>query len=142
MRNEVMFSASFGRVLAPGSLPMDKRDDYYDPVVEGASDFAKDALSYMPKPEADEPRDAAWLRWVKFASLVIVPAVIFGLGFLFVDYVMQSSGETYYQRQRAEKQVEHDSIQDMKWRFEIGSLIGGGLGLVYVMRCIVRKVDP
>jgi hypothetical protein len=60
---------------------MDKRDDYYDPVVEGVSDFAGDALSYVPKAEPGEPRDAAWLRWVKFASLVIVPAVVFGLGF-------------------------------------------------------------
>jgi hypothetical protein len=121
---------------------MDNRDDHYDPVVEGLSDFAEDAVSYTPKPEPGEPRDAPWLRWVKFASLVIVPTVVLGLGFLFADYVMQFSSETYHQRQLAKGLVEHDSIQSMKWRFAIGSCIGGGLGLVYVVRCIVQKVDP
>ncbi len=121
---------------------MDKRDERYDPVVEGLSDFAKDALSYQPAPDSDEPRDAPWLRWLKFASLIIVPAVVFGLGFLFSDYVLHYNGETYYQRQRAERRVKHDTVRSMKWRFVIGSFVGGGFGLIYVVRCMVRKVDP
>jgi hypothetical protein len=121
---------------------MDKRDDDYSPTVEGTSDFAKDALSFKPGSDPDEPRDATWLRWLKFASLVIVPAVVVGLGFLFEDYATQHSGETYYQRQRAERRVERDSVRSMKLRFLIGSCVGGSLGLIYVVRCIVKKTDP
>jgi hypothetical protein len=120
----------------------DKSDDYYSPVTEGLSDFAKDALSYTPTSNSDEPRDAPWLRWLKFTSLIMLPAVVVGLGFLFEDYVTQYSSETYYQRRRAEKRVEHDSLRSIKWRFVLGACMGGSLGLIYVVRCIVRKVDP
>jgi hypothetical protein len=30
----------------------------------------------------------------------------------------------------------------MKFRFVIGAGLGGGLGLIYVIRCIMRKADP
>lgn len=30
----------------------------------------------------------------------------------------------------------------MKVRIAIGGVIGGGLGMIYVVRCLVRKVDP
>jgi hypothetical protein len=121
---------------------MDRQDNQYDSAVDGVADVIEDALSFVPKPEPGEPRDPTWLRWVKFSAVIIVPAVLLGLGLLFVDYVTQFSGNSYYERQRAERRVEHDSVQAMKWRFVIGSCIGGGLGLVYVVRCIVRKVDP
>ena len=79
---------------------MDKRDDHYSPVTEELSDFAKEALSYTPESNPGEPRDAPWLRWLKSASLVLLPALVVGLGFLLKDYVMHHSGETYYDRQR------------------------------------------
>ena len=135
-------AAAAQQSVGPHSLHMDKRDDRYSPVTEGLSDFAKDALSYTPESNPDEPRDALWLRWLKFTSLIILPAIVVGVGFVFEDYVRRSSGETYSQRQRAENRVEHDSVRSMKWRFVVGSCIGGSLGLIYVVRCIVRKVDP
>jgi hypothetical protein len=121
---------------------MDKRDDHYSPATDALSDLAKDALIYTPESSPDEPKDALWLRWLKFASLIILPAAVVGLGFLFEDYVVHYSGETYYQRQRAEKRVEQDSVRSMKLRFVVGSCIGGSLGLIYVVRCLVRKMDP
>ncbi|HSU53594.1 MAG TPA: hypothetical protein VLT36_06015 [Candidatus Dormibacteraeota bacterium] len=121
---------------------MDKRHDYYSPVTEGLSEFAKDALSYKPESDPDEPRDALWLRWLKFSSVIILPALVVGLGFVFEDYVMHSNSTTAYQRSRAEKRVQRDSVGAMKIRFLVGSGIGGSLGLIYVVRCIVRKVDP
>jgi hypothetical protein len=104
-------------------MHMDKRDDRYSPVTEELSDFANDALSYTPESNPGEPRDKPWLRWLKFASVVILPAVVVGLGFLFEDYVMRAAGKTYYQRQRAENRVEHDSMRSMKLRFLVGSCI-------------------
>jgi len=121
---------------------MDKSHRNYDPAVEGLTEFAKDALTYSPEVEPDKPRDAAWLRWLKFASLIVFPAVVFGLGFLFADYAMQEQGATYRQRSLAAGRVRHDSVEGMRIRFIIGAALGGGFGLVYVGRCIIRRVDP
>jgi hypothetical protein len=121
---------------------MDNSDDHYSPVVNELSDFATDALAFTPKPARGSRTDAAWLRWLKYLSLITFPALIFGLGFLLEDYFLESSGRTYYQRQFAERRVQRDSVDSMKLRFNIGAGIGGSLGLVYVVRCIRRKVDP
>jgi hypothetical protein len=120
---------------------MDQRDDYYSPATEGLSDFATDALSFTPSSPSPKSRDPAWLRWLKYLSLIILPAVVFGLAFLFEDYFLESNGQTYRQRQHASR-VYPDSVSSMKLRFIIGAGIGGGLGLIYVVRCIRRKVDP
>jgi len=121
---------------------MDNRDNRYSPVVDELSDFATDALVFTPQPAAGSTKDSFWLRWLKFISLIIFPALIFGVGFLLGDYFLESSGKTYYQRQLAERNVQHDSISSMKLRFAIGAALGGGLGLIYVVRCIRGKVDP
>src|SRR5262245_32934144 len=119
---------------------MDKRDYSYSPVDNELSDFASDALSFTPTPARGEPKDPAWLRWLKYLSLIVLPAAVFGLGFLFEDYFLESNGQTY--RQRAAAAVQHDSINSMKLRFIIGAGLGASLGLIYVIRCITRKVDP
>jgi hypothetical protein len=121
---------------------MDKRDYRYSPVAEGLSDFATDALSFSPKSSPDDKRDAFWLRWPKYLSLIVLPAAVFGLGFLFEDYFLQSNGQTYRQRERAASRVQHDSVSSMKLRFFIGAGLGGSLGLIYVIRCVGRKADP
>jgi len=121
---------------------MDKRDYRYSPVANELSDFATDALAFTPQPAADSRKDSAWLRWLKFISLVIFPALVFGLGFLFEDYFLESNGKTYYQRQLAERNVQHDSIDSMRLRFLIGAGLAGSLGLIYVIRCLRRRVDP
>lgn len=121
---------------------MDNRDDHYSPVANELSDFATDALSFAAQSARGERRDATWLRWLKYLSLIVFPAAAFGLGFLFEDYFLESSGQTYSQRQLASSRVQRDSITAMKFRFVIGACLGGGLGLVYVVRCISRHADP
>jgi len=121
---------------------MDNRDDHYSPVANELSDFATDALAFTPKTVSGEPKDAAWLRWLKFLSLVTFPALVFGLGFFLEDYFLESGARTYSQRQLAENRTQRDSIDPMKLRFIIGAGLGGGLGLIYVVRCIRRSVDP
>jgi hypothetical protein len=112
-----------------------------DPVTDGLFDVAKEVFNER-EDERDAPRDLFWVRWVKFASLILVLALLFGLGFLLADYVQQYGSHDYVQRTRAERRVEGDSIWSMKFRFVVGACIGGGLGAIYVIRCIVRKVDP
>jgi hypothetical protein len=121
---------------------MDKRDYRYSPVTEGLSNLATDALSFSSKTLPSDKRDVFWLRWLKYLSLIIFPAVVFGLGFLFEDYFLESNGQTYRQRQYAFSRAQPDSVSSMKLRFIIGAGLGGGLGLIYVVRCIRRKVDP
>jgi hypothetical protein len=126
----------------PRQTVMDNLDDRYSPVVNELSDFATDALSFTPTATRGEPKDAVWLHWLKFISLVVFPALIFGLGFLLEDYFLESNRQTYSQRQLAQRRIRHDSVDSMKLRFVIGAGLGGGLGLIYVVRCISRKVDP
>jgi hypothetical protein len=114
----------------------------FDDSTDGLSDFAREAFEFVPKDELGERRDVFWLRWLKFGSLIAFPAIVFGLVFLFEDYARQTSGATYSERQRAERLVERDTMEAMEFRFVLGAGLGGGLGLVYVVRCIVRKVDP
>jgi hypothetical protein len=121
---------------------MDNREDRFDPDSSNLADFARDALNYSPPAAPSAPRDAAWLRRSKYASLILVPAVVVGGGFLFVQYAMQIHGETYFQRSLVREQIERDTVASMWFRFLLGASLGGGLGLIYVIRCIVRRVDP
>ena len=100
------------------------------------------ALDAEPTPDSDSPRDARWLRWLKYVSIIVVPAIILGSGFLFYDYIEQYRAGTFSQIARASRNVRQDSLVDMKLRFWIGAGVGGGLGLIYIVRCMARKVDP
>ncbi len=83
------------------------------------------ALSSDPPAEADAPRDAWWLRWLKYVAIILVPALALGGAIFFIGMSPR-----------------YDTNVTMKFRFWLGAGIGGGLGLLYVVRCIIRKVDP
>jgi hypothetical protein len=117
-------------------------NDNYDPDKDLLSDVIDDALDFTPTNDPDEPRDPAWLRWSKFAAIMFVCAVLFAAVFGFEDYVEQYSARNDYQRTRAEKRVEHDSMGDLKFRMFLGGGFGAAIGGIYVVRCLIRKVDP
>ncbi len=100
-------------------------------------------LNADTKADPETPRDVWWLRWLKFVSLIFTLAVIVGLGFFGEGYL-----EEYHQAQRsydavvANAYTGQDTIKEMKFRFWLGAGIGGGLGVIYVVRCFIRKVDP
>ncbi len=119
---------------------MAKRDDY-DPDKDLLFDVFSEALS-SPTNDPAEPRDPAWLRWLKFSAIIFVLAVVFGAGFAFEDYFEQYNARNDYQQARAEKRVEQDSIGQMKFRIYLGAGLGATLGSIYVIRCLLRKVDP
>ena len=64
---------------------MEDSDDDKNPVGEALSELADDALNYGRATDSSEARDAWWLRWVKFISVIAVPAIILGSGFLLED---------------------------------------------------------
>lgn len=113
-----------------------------NPVNIAERELANAALDSISADDSDAPRDSAWLRWCKFASIIIVPAAILGLGYSFEDYIEQYRADRSYNRIVASQNVEHDTTRAMKLRFWIGACVGGGLGAIYVARCIVRKTDP
>lgn len=121
---------------------MDNQDDHYSPVVNELSDFVGDALSFTAQSARGSTKDSPWLTWLKFLSLILFPALVFGVGFLLEDYFLESGGKTHSQRQLAERNVQRDSVSSMKLRFLIGAGLGGSLGVIYVVRCMLRKVDP
>jgi hypothetical protein len=92
--------------------------------------------------DTNAPRDPFLLRWAKFSSIIVVLAVVLGGGFALGDYVTQSQGESSAQRARARRWVEHDTWKAFRGRFIIGACVGGGIGVVYTIRCLVKKVDP
>lgn len=117
-------------------------DDNDESPGELLADIAEEALKPPSKNDPDEPRPPAWLRWVEFGALIVGPAIVFGLAFAFGDFIAQFSAHHHYQQELAAQRVQHDTMGAFKWRFIIGAGIGAALGTVYVVRCIVRKVDP
>jgi hypothetical protein len=98
------------------------------------------ALNNHPAYEGEETeRDAWWLRWLKFASVIIIPALVLGGGFFFADLAMNSKGGVSRRTERLQKD---ETVDKMKLKFWIGAGIGGGLGLIYVAKCIARNEDP
>jgi hypothetical protein len=122
-------------------LPMADDDEKSDLVGEVFSSI-RETLDSDPSADSESPRDVWWLRWLKYLSIIAVPAIVLGVGFLFADYMEQYSADSGYKRDRAERRVEQDTTGSMKFRFWMGAGVGGGLGMIYVVRCIIRKVDP
>jgi hypothetical protein len=118
------------------------KGDDNNPVSEIFSAIEEEILNSTPTSDPDAAEDSWWLRGLKFVSIIVVPAIILGAGFLFENYIEQSNADTSYRRHVTERQVEHDTINGMKFRFWMGASIGGGLGLIYVVRCIVRRAEP
>jgi hypothetical protein len=106
-----------------------------------ADELISEAFRDVP-PEEDGPRDPGWLRWAKFLALIAGAALVVGACFACADYVAQYTNKTWSGRVRAENIVKRDSLEKLQWRFAIGACVGGGLGLAYVVRCLVRRVDP
>jgi hypothetical protein len=107
------------------------------------SAIVETALDSDPAADADAPRDPGWLRWLKFLALIIGPAIVLGVGFVFEDYIEKDRpGSFSYHHSIASSNVEHDTTDAMKFRFFVGACVGGGLGAIYVVRCLVRKTDP
>ena len=92
---------------------------------------------------SDETSQSNWLiRAAKFASIIIVLAVLFGGAFALFDYVRQFTGNERRQRDQSRQVVERDTIPMLRLRFYIGAGIGSVIGLIYAGRCILKKQEP
>jgi hypothetical protein len=121
---------------------MNDENENNNPVDTALSVIEETALDYDPSSDTDAPRDVWWWRWLKFMSVIVFPAAVLGLGFMF-EYGMDSRHEPVSEaRSMSNRDVELNVVNAMKFRFWLGAGVGGGLGLIYVARCIVRKVDP
>ena len=88
-----------------------------------------------------EEREPRWLRWLKLVSLIVVPAVVLGVLFLFGPYFLEEWANGRYGG-RGSAFLAIDTKWFMATRFWLGVVLGVGLGGGYVLRCIVRGVDP
>ena len=104
--------------------------------------------------EADSPRDSVFMRWLKFAAIIVVLALLTGGFFgisIYVGAVRSSArfdldhSARYHISGNAQHNLavaESDTGQAFKQRFYVGSFIGGAVGVFYVIRCLVRREDP
>ena len=122
---------------------MNDENEDVSPVKEMLTELEEAALEPDFSADSDSPRDVWWLRWLKFMSIITLPAVVLGLGFLF-EYGgelkqrdMNSTGHTM-----TTESTGQEVSGEMKFRFWLGASVGGSLGLIYVARCIIRKTDP
>ena len=96
-----------------------------------------------PSREHNEPaRKGPTARFVGFAAIILVLAVVGGVVALFYDYAMQYRAETWTERERSTTRVERDSTSAMKWRLTVGAGCGAVIGVGYVFRCLRRHEDP
>jgi hypothetical protein len=104
--------------------------------------------------DAVASRDTLWLRWAKFASIIIVAAVLLGGLFSISIHVValysaaQNTVNDPYSHHiggAAGQDIERSSADTpyaFKIRFLIGAGLGGLIGLGYVIRCLVKDEDP
>ncbi|MDR3457935.1 MAG: hypothetical protein P4N60_10850 [Verrucomicrobiae bacterium] len=122
---------------------MNDENEDVNPVNEMLTELEEAALGPDLPADADSPRDVWWLRWLKFISIIALPAIVLGLGFLF-----EYGAELKHRDMDSSKRImpsgpaEQDVHGEMKFRFWLGASVGGSLGLIYVAKCVIRKTDP
>ncbi len=94
------------------------------------------------KHDSAQPRDSSLVRWGKFLSVIVVLALLVGTVFALEVYFVQFHGDSWFHRSEAQRMVREDDWDFFRWRFLLGTLVGGGIGGIYVVRCLIRKVDP
>jgi hypothetical protein len=122
---------------------MNDENECENPVKEMLTELEQAALGPDLPSDPDSPRDVWWLRGLKFLSIIVLPAMVLGLGFLF-EYGVELKHQDIDLSKRIKPNgaAEPDVHGETKFRFWLGASVGGGLGLIYVAKCIVRKTDP
>ena len=120
---------------------MDPDDGTYDSPLEPLEDVVEEVFHAPEPPDPEEPRDPMWLRWLKFASIIFIMAVLFG-GLAWCTNYYREYNHVRYNRTDALRETGDQVISSMKTWFWTGAGIGGGIGLIYVVRCIIKKADP
>jgi hypothetical protein len=107
------------------------------PVAKGLAaamgEIGRDRAAY----ENEGQRDSVAMRWAKFTSVIFMFSLLFAAGFALEDYYLKFVGID-----RQSDIVEVDTYSKLKFRFYLGGAIGAGLGIAYVVRCLVRDQDP
>lgn len=99
-------------------------------------ELGRELLKDDPALPSDEPRVPKWKRWLQFFSLVVVPAIVGGFGLLLTDLWLRSNAPG------GPATADVGVIPGLAFEFVLGAGVGGGLGLAYVIRCIIKDRDP
>jgi hypothetical protein len=106
---------------------MDEEPQHNNPVSALLTSIQEAALDSKLDPDPNEPRDVWWLRWAKFAAIILVPAMVIGAGFWCEFYA-----EIYREQSfNLDYQTSADAyFAAAKFRFLLGAAIGTTLGLI------------
>jgi hypothetical protein len=125
-------------------MPLDDNDEdegVFGFLIGAIKEVVVDAATFKPEIDPDEPRDPAWLRWLKFLAIILIPAVFVGLVFFGVGFLIEYH-TAKYGPSTAVNSTGDEVTTRLKHFFECGAAFGGLCGLFYVIRCLIRKVDP
>ena len=109
---------------------------------EKVADEAPQAAFGARPPEYEEQGDSAWLRRVKPFLIILVPAIVFGLVFVFRDYARQYIATMEFDRAAARGWVKLDTWDWMRRRFVLGFCAGAAFGLLYKIQWHFRNRVP
>ena len=79
---------------------------------------------------------------VQYVATIIVWTVAGAGLFALSSYVQQHTGNTWSDREEAQRRVEKDSAEQMKWRAGLGGALGALGSCIYVARCVIKKEEP
>jgi hypothetical protein len=107
-----------------------------------------DALRKYLRGKPADPGLPRGVRWAKFLSIIVVAGVLLGTLFAFSIYVaavvdvVSAFTSRHHSLHGVATEVSRDNPHAFLLRFIVGACIGSALGLIYVIRCLIKRVDP
>ena len=102
-----------------------------------------DALRELFRGKPADPSLPRGVRWVKFFLIIFVGAAVLGSLFAISIYVVALLGFLSPRTLHGSLQdAARDTMRAFWHRFILGACLGGSFGLVYIVRCLIKKIDP
>ena len=109
-----------------------------DPLTDGLRALWR---GFRDKPtDSNSPRDSFGMKWAKFISIILVAGLVMGCLFAFSTYVAAFVG-LFDSRSHTRLTDFHDTGSAFEHRFILGGCVGGSLGLIYMVWCLIKRRD-
>jgi hypothetical protein len=94
--------------------------------------------------EFDPEAVKQWPRSARHIALVVWPSLMLGVLFASCEYLGPRYQASYERRMRKEALdgIHHPYWRVVRMHFEIGAGAGAFLGLMFVVRCVVKREEP
>jgi hypothetical protein len=130
------------------AMAFNENDEKLREVSDAIEDTTIDALKIPFKdPEPDDgPRQSFFGRWMGFLSIMFLLGLLVGVLAVVGTYMLGTPKRTGPNRLRDTPGMTQEQWNVLERRIAknavIGFVVGAGLGGMYVVKCLVRGVDP